>query len=143
MASIARWRSFSTSNVYHWTTSRILLKIRVVTRGCRTGRATNAQSVASAKHSPDQTILSQDTETFTMSPTDWKIIQTHSAGDLCFYNEKTGEESWYTPPGMTVNEIYEIPGAQQYFKTKEQVAAYVTEMAAEKAKVEKSKAAKK
>jgi hypothetical protein len=72
------------------------------------------------------------------SPRDWTIIQTHSAGELCFYNNKTGEDSWYTPPELTVDEIYEIPGADRYFRTKEDVAAYVAYMAAEKEKAEKS-----
>ena len=70
------------------------------------------------------------------SPKNWKIVKTHSAGELSFYNGATGENSWYTPEGMTAEEILEIPGSNEYFKTKEQAQQYINQMAAEKARDE-------
>ena len=39
----------------------------------------------------------------------------HSPGgvDRLFFNKKTGEGTWYTPEGMTAEEIFAIPGAKR------------------------------
>ncbi|RDB30104.1 hypothetical protein Hypma_013843 [Hypsizygus marmoreus] len=68
-------------------------------------------------------------------PADWRIIETSPSGlERTFVNDKTGESTWYTPVGMSADEILQIPGAKKYWSTKEQVEEYVQQMAAEKAK---------
>ncbi|KIM37925.1 hypothetical protein M413DRAFT_448189 [Hebeloma cylindrosporum] len=69
------------------------------------------------------------------NPKDWKIIETSSGGlERDFYNEKTGESTWYTPEGMSASDILAIPDAKKYWSTVEQVELYIREMAAQKAK---------
>jgi len=64
-------------------------------------------------------------------------MKTHSCGDLSFWNAKTGESSWYTPDGMTADEIFEIPDAKTFFRSKEGVAGYMERCAIEKLQHEK------
>ena len=68
-------------------------------------------------------------------PKDWKIIETSPGGvDLEFYNCKTGEATWYPPRGMSAEEILQIPGARVYWRDKEQVEAFMKQMAIRKEK---------
>ncbi|KAF9531838.1 hypothetical protein CPB83DRAFT_903985 [Crepidotus variabilis] len=69
------------------------------------------------------------------TPADWRIIETSPSGlERTFTNDKTGEETWYTPDGMTASEILKIPGAKKYWKNESDVQKYIKEMAAEKAR---------
>jgi hypothetical protein len=66
-------------------------------------------------------------------PKDWKIIETSPGGvDLSFYNRKTGEATWYTPKGMSAEDILQIPQAQVYWRNKEHVEEFMEEMAKRK-----------
>ncbi|KIM35475.1 hypothetical protein M413DRAFT_348846 [Hebeloma cylindrosporum] len=68
-------------------------------------------------------------------PEDWYIIETNSGGrEKEFVNRKTRELTWYTPEGMTAEEILAVPGAKKYWSTTAKVEKYIKEMAAEKAK---------
>jgi hypothetical protein len=51
--------------------------------------------------------------------------------DLLFHNKKTEEWTWYTPKGMTPEQIVQIPRARKYF-TKEYAEQYIKRMAAER-----------
>ena len=69
------------------------------------------------------------------TPKDWQIIETSPGGVDCdFVNKKTGEETWYTPEGMTAAEILAIPGAKKFFPTLERAEAYIKIKKEEKAK---------
>ncbi|RDB15122.1 hypothetical protein Hypma_012668 [Hypsizygus marmoreus] len=68
-------------------------------------------------------------------PADWRIIETSPGGiDRSFVNDKTGESTWYTPKGLSADEILQIPGAKKYWSTKEKVEEYVQQMNAEEEK---------
>jgi hypothetical protein len=69
-------------------------------------------------------------------PKEWVLVKTSSNGELSFYNQRTGEDDWYTPPGMTAEEILAIPNSGKFFKTRDQVMGYMKYMAAERAKDE-------
>ncbi|KAF9479896.1 hypothetical protein BDN70DRAFT_878325 [Pholiota conissans] len=67
-------------------------------------------------------------------PEDWTIIATSPGGvDKDFYNQKTGEQTWYTPEGMTAAEILRVPGAEKYWFDEADAEAYIREMAKQKA----------
>ncbi|KIM35481.1 hypothetical protein M413DRAFT_14550 [Hebeloma cylindrosporum] len=68
-------------------------------------------------------------------PEDWYIVETSPGGvERDFVNRKTGESTWYTPEGMTAEEILAIPDAKKYWWTTKQVEKYMKEMAAQKAR---------
>ena len=69
-------------------------------------------------------------------PKDWKIVDISPGGvDRLFFNKKTGEGTWYTPEGMTAEEIFAIPGAKRrHWRSVEHVEEYIEEMAKQKAK---------
>jgi hypothetical protein len=68
-------------------------------------------------------------------PKDWKIIEASPGGvDLAFYNRKTGETTWYTPEGMSAEEMLQIPRARVYWRDKEQVEEFMERMATRKEK---------
>lgn len=51
--------------------------------------------------------------------------------DLLFRNKKTKEWTWYTPKGMTPEQIVQIPRAGKYF-TEVYAEQYIKRMAAER-----------
>jgi len=68
-------------------------------------------------------------------PEDWRIIKTSPGGrDKDFVNDKTGEQTWYTPEGMTAEEILRVPGAREYWNSVSDVQEYIKEMAEQKAR---------
>lgn len=54
--------------------------------------------------------------------------------DLAICNSMTPEATWYTPEGMTTEEILAIPDAKQYWTTVEEVKQYMEERAIAKSK---------
>ncbi|KAF9482074.1 hypothetical protein BDN70DRAFT_875541 [Pholiota conissans] len=66
-------------------------------------------------------------------PEDWEIIETSPGGvDKDFVNKKTGEQTWYTPAGMTAEEILRIPGATKYWASVKDVEKYIKKMEKQK-----------
>ncbi|PPQ71920.1 hypothetical protein CVT26_007181 [Gymnopilus dilepis] len=69
------------------------------------------------------------------NPKDWKLVEGSPGGvDLLFVHRKTDERTWYTPEGMSAEEILAIPRAKKYWSTVEEVEKYIKEMAEEKAR---------
>ena len=64
-------------------------------------------------------------------PTDWELLDTSYGYDntLTFFNQKTADFTYYTPKGMTAEELMQIPYASAYFDTKEVAEAYIKERA--------------
>jgi hypothetical protein len=59
------------------------------------------------------------------------MVETFPGGvDFVFRNRVTGEITWYTPKGMTAEDILQIPRARRYWAIKEDVEAFMERMAA-------------
>ncbi|KAJ3510767.1 hypothetical protein NMY22_g15873 [Coprinellus aureogranulatus] len=68
------------------------------------------------------------------NPKDWVITGTSSGNlDMKFGNAVDQSFTWYTPEGMTAEEIMQIPNAKNFFRDAKQAQWYIDDKAKEKA----------
>ncbi|KAF9482094.1 hypothetical protein BDN70DRAFT_991441 [Pholiota conissans] len=99
---------------------------RFVTRHFTKGQSPSPQnlSIAADTSMPERGLF---------VPEDWEIIATSPGGvDKDFVNRKTGEQTWYTPKGITAEDIFRIPGATKYWGSVKDVEKYIQKMAKQK-----------
>ncbi|KIM35471.1 hypothetical protein M413DRAFT_430813 [Hebeloma cylindrosporum] len=101
-----------------------MLRIAALLRRAFSGRNPSKPPVSSITEKPTN-----------FNPEDWYIVETSPGGnERNFANSKTGEVTWYTPEGMTAEEILAIPDANKYWWTVKDVKRYMKEMAKQKAR---------
>ncbi|KAJ3532458.1 hypothetical protein NMY22_g3508 [Coprinellus aureogranulatus] len=79
---------------------------------------------------------SSSTAPIKYNPQDWVIVGASPGNlDMAFQNVVDNSLTWYTPEGMTAEEIMQIPTAKNFFQDEKAAQWYIDAKAKEKAEL--------